>query len=338
MPKICTIILNWNNWQDTLECLESLFSLKPSVRTTMVCDNNSSDGSREKILSWAEKKYGPSSIQTLTGGDSVHQKPSIYPFIYVQNTANLGYAGGNNAGIRIALSKGCFDFIWILNNDTLVHENAISSFLRYARAHPEMGVYGSTLVYAGQPDVLQCAGGYRYHPLTTIGRPALGGKTLDEALLVNHPVKFDYIYGASIFIRTDVFEKIGLFNEDYFLFYEEPDLCLRAKQAGFGLGWCPQSIVYHKSSRTVGLPGVADKKKVAFANYHENLSTLIFTKKFYPTLFPFAGMFRFFGKLAMILARKDLHLVKPLLCAYRDFFKPPGPPVTPQKSRKAGAP
>ena len=321
MSEVCTIVLNWNRWRDTVECLESLVLLKPSIKTIIVCDNGSSDGSREKILSWAEKRYEACSILVLKGGSRIQQRPSIYPFIYIQNQANLGYAGGNNAGIRIALSRSCFDFIWVLNNDTLVHKNAIEAFLACEKDHPNIGIFGSTIAFAGQPKTLQCAGGCRYNPLTTIYRPALGGKNIEEVLQENNSPMLDYIYGASMFVRTEVFEKIGLFSEEYFLFYEELDLCHRAKQAGFGIGWCKKSIVYHKSSRTIGWPGLAEKGKIALANYHENLSTLIFTKKFYPAFFPFAMVFRFFGKLAFILKRRDRHLILPLLLAYRDFLR-----------------
>jgi GT2 family glycosyltransferase len=237
----------------------------------------------------------------------------------MQNTTNLGYAAGNNTGIRLALSKGHFDFIWILNNDTTAHERSVETLLVCAKDHPGTGIFGSSVVLADK--TLQCAAGYRYNPLTTIYRPALGGEKLDKVLQGNHSPRLDYIYGASMFVRTGVFKKIGLLSEEYFLFYEELDFCRRAKRAGLGMGWCRDSIVYHKNSSTIGRPGSTEKGKIVLANYHENLSTLIFTKKFYPVWLPFAMLFRFFGKLAFIIKRRDWHLVRPLLWAYRDFFK-----------------
>ncbi|MBW1676916.1 MAG: glycosyltransferase family 2 protein, partial [Deltaproteobacteria bacterium] len=335
-PRVCTIVLNWNRWRDTIECLESLICLSPPIKTIIVCDNGSSDGSREKILSWAGKKYGSPSVPILRGDSPLPKTSGIDPFIYIQNQSNLGYAGGNNAGIRVALSKSCFDFIWVLNNDTLVHEDAIESFLRCARNHPKTGIFGSTIVFANRPEILQCAGGCRYNPITTIYRPVLGGEKLSRVLESGDSSRLDYVYGASMFIRTEVFERIGLFSEEYFLFYEELDLCHRAEQAGFKIGWCKESIVYHKSSRTIGWPGLAEKGKIAIANYHENLSTLIFTKKFYPAVLPFAMIFRFFGKLAFIIKRKDRHLIRPLLLAYRDFLESAGPekgPIVRERGR-----
>ena len=321
MSEVCAIILNWIGWRDTVECLDSLLLSKPAIKTIIVCDNGSSDRSREKILAWARKKYQPPSILTLKQDTPFNQRPSNYPFIYIQNKTNLGFAAGNNTGVRLALSKGSFDFIWLLNNDITVHESAVKTLLTYAEDHSDTGIFGSTVVFADRVKTVQCAGGCRYNPLTTIFHPALGGENLDKVLQGNNSPRLDYIYGASMFVRADVFERIGLLNEEYFLFYEELDFCQRGKRAGFETGWCPDSIVYHKNSKTIGQPGSAEKGKIALTNYHENLSTLIYTRRFYPWLLPFAGTFRFFGKLAFIARRKDWHLIQPLLRAYYDFFK-----------------
>jgi hypothetical protein len=321
MPRTCAIILNWNRWRDTLECLESLCALKPGIKTIIVCDNGSSDGSRENIPLWAEKRYGAGSILKVDHNGCIPQNPSDHSFVYIQNQTNLGFAAGNNAGIRVALAIGGFDFIWILNNDTIADQRAVETLLAYAKAHLGVGIFGSTVVLADRPGILQCAGGCRFNPLTTIYRPALGGKRLDAVLSGRDLPRLDYIYGAAMLVRTEVFEKIGLFNEAYFLFYEEIDLCRRAQNAGFFLGWCPRSIIYHKNSRTVGRRGAADKKKIVLANYHENLSTLIFTKKFYPALLLFVLVFRLLGKLVFIAGRGDWYLIDPLLRAYRDFFR-----------------
>ncbi len=173
MPEICVIILNWNGWRDTVECLNSFLLSKPAIKTIIVCDNGSSDRSREKILAWARKRYQSPSILVLEQDARIHQRPSNYPFIQIQNKTNLGFAAGNNIGVRLALSKGCFDFIWLLNNDTTIHERAVKTLLTYANDHPDTGIFGSTVVLADRVKTVQCAGGCRYNPLTTIFRPAL---------------------------------------------------------------------------------------------------------------------------------------------------------------------
>lgn len=321
MPEVCAIILNWNGWQDTIECLNSLLLLNTPIKTIIVIDNGSLDNSSKKIIEWEQNTFNSSSMIELEQDTPFNENPSNYRFIYLQNKINIGYAAGNNSGIRLALSEGHFDFIWILNNDTTLHKRALETILAYAAEHPDTGVFGSTVVFSDRVKTLQCAGGYRYNPWTTVLRPAMGGENLDKFLADTNNPGLDYIYGASMFVRSDVFDRIGLLNEDYFLFYEELDFCRRCKKAGIEIGWCPDSIVYHKHRSTIRQQGSSEKGKLALASYHENLSTLIYTKCFYPWLLPFTAVFRFFGKLFFIIIRKEWHLIKPLLLAYYDFFK-----------------
>jgi GT2 family glycosyltransferase len=321
MPEVCAIILNWNGWQDTIECLDSVLLLNPRTETIIVCDNASSDGSREKILSWAGKHYNSSSIVVLDQDTYIAQKFLPPQFVFIQNHSNLGYAGGNNTGIRFVLSQGAYECVWILNNDTVVHPRALSTLLVCARRDSDVGILGSTVVHFDRKDRVQCAGGCRYYPLTTIFRPLFENEILDNLLRYKPKVRLDYVYGTSMFVRAKVFKRVGLLNEEYFLFYEELDFCERAKRAGFEIGWCPDSIVFHKGSSTIGRSDSSDSKRIAFANYHENLSTLKFTRRFHPWALPIAMLCRFGGKLIMIAKRREWYLIKPLFKAYRDFIK-----------------
>ena len=321
MPKVCAIVLNWNRWQHTIACLDSLLLLEPRLETILVCDNASSDGSHDKILSWAGKHYNPSSILMVNQDTDISGKAWPFPFVFIQNNGNLGYAGGNNTGIRYVLFQGGYDYIWILNNDTVVHPQALFALLECAQRRQGMRILGSTVVYLDRKDVVQCAGGCRYYPLTTVFRPVFGNENLDSVLAYRQEVHLDYVYGTSMFVHSEVFERVGLLNEEYFLFCEEPDFCERAKRAGFEIGWCPDSIVYHKVSSTIGRPDCSDSKTIAFANYHENLSTLKYTRRFHPWILPIAMVCRFTGKVIMIAKRREWYLVRPLLKAYRDFMK-----------------
>ena len=321
MSGTCAIILNWNRWQDTIECLESLLLLEPRIETITVCDNASSDGSNEKILSWAGKHYRFSSILVLDQDTDIARKTPPPPFVFIQNHSNLGYAGGNNTGIRFVLSQGTYEYVWILNNDTVVHPRVLSALLVCALRDPDVGILGSTVVHFERKERVQCAGGCRYYPLTTIFRPLFENEILDDLLRHRPKVRLDYVYGTSMFVSAKVFERVGLLNEEYFLFYEELDFCERARRVGFKIGWCPDSIVYHKGSSTIGRPDSSDSKRIAFANYYENLSTLKYTRRFHPWALPIAMVCRFAGKLTMIAKRREWYLIRPLFRAYRDFMK-----------------
>ncbi len=318
--KVCIIILNWNGWADTLECLDSLVQLKLQPVSIVVVDNGSTDQSVKHILSWAAERFGH--IPPVLESDKVDSVNFAVPpsFLLIRNPVNLGFAGGNNPALSWALRQDFFEFLWLLNNDTTVHQDTLERLLCCAE-QTGAGLVGSTVVYDDRQEVVQCAGGCLYNPLTTVFRPYLAGKSVDEALQRKDPPDLDYIFGASLFVRSEVFARCGLLNAEYFLFYEEIDLCRRAKEEGFSLHWCRESVVSHKGSSSIGRPDSADGKKRAFANYHENLSTLLFTRRFYPWLLPVTLLFRFFGKSAVVGVRGEWFLIQPLLRAYLDFFR-----------------
>lgn len=135
VPSISIIILNWNGRSDTIECVEScLLSTYPSFRIVVV-DNGSSDGSEAALL---EK----------------------FPYLdIVQTGCNLGYAGGNNRGIRHALANGA-DYVWLLNNDTVVAPDALAELVAMAEATPHSGMIGSKILFYDRPDTIWFAGGF----------------------------------------------------------------------------------------------------------------------------------------------------------------------------------
>jgi len=128
-PLVFIIVLNWNGKDDTLECLGSLQQLDYPNFETVVVDNGSTDGSEDVIR-------------------------SAFPSVnFIQTGRNLGYAGGNNVGIKHALSHGA-DYVWLLNNDTTVDPNALTALVETAQADPKIAVVGSKIFYYDQPDVI----------------------------------------------------------------------------------------------------------------------------------------------------------------------------------------
>lgn len=313
---VCAIILNWNGWPDTCACLSSLHGAVRRPDTIVVVDNGSEDDSLAHITAWAARYF--SAPLTLDGDAAAVQGPGDPPpWLLIKNSRNRGYAGGNNPAISWALAQGCYDYLWILNNDTLVAADSLARLLDCATTSPA-GIFGATVVFAHQPHLVQCAGGCRYNPWTTIFTPALAGSSLATVLQTEEAPEIDYVYGAAMLVRGAVFRRCGLFCEEYFLFYEEMDFCQRARRAGYGLHWCRQAVVAHKVSRSV--IGDGGRLQRTLANYHENLSTLIYSWRFHKFLFPFIICFRFFGKAAMVARRREWYLLVPLWRAYGDFF------------------
>jgi len=321
MIKTAIIVLNWQGWQDTLICLNSLENLTISPSSIIVCDNDSQDDSFAQILHWAQKHYDFNDIAVLEKPLNLAEKTSIYPFVLIQTGKNLGFAGGNNVGIRYALNCKDFNYIWILNNDTEVDENALSALIDCSKNTPKIGLVGSTLIDFFDRETVQCAGGCRYFPIWTIFKPVLAGQSIKNLKnQENSKIKLDYISGAALFFNTEVLETVGLLNEEYFLFYEELDYAQRLKKHGYEIAWCPNSLIYHKNSASVGSVREGNRRKLQRANYYENLSTLKYTANFYPHLLPVVLIFRFVLKALALISRRDFFLLPPLFTAYYDFF------------------
>ena len=319
--KVCAVVLNWNGGQDTCGCLDSLVRARRVPDTIVVVDNGSTDHSVEQIMNWGHCHF-PTVI--CDDNASSTQRSSEYdlppPFICLQHSQNRGYGAGNNLGISWALKQGLFDFIWLLNNDTMVSFGSLTALLSCADKS-NTSVFGATVVFADQPNVVQCGGGCRYNAWTSMLTPSLAGIALEQVFEVaDDDPPLDYIYGASMFVRSTIFDSCGLLSEEYFLFYEELDFCERVKQQGFTLGWCRGAVVSHKVAQSIGRLGKSNVESRVMANYHENLSTLLFSWRFHKSIFPFIFLFRFFGKGIMVALRREWSLFNPLLQAYRDFI------------------
>jgi len=329
MKTISIIILNWQSWRDTLTCLDSLKKLTYAGSISIiVCDNGSEDESFPQILKWAQQHYAPSEISVFYPGEgdgakcnnnspfTIHHSP----FTIIQTGANLGFAGGNNVGLCYALANQPCEYIWLLNNDTVVDTHALAALSKYATIHPQVALLGSTIIDYYQRDTVQCAGGCYYFPMLTVFKYVLGGQPLDKVMQTNETINFDYVYGAAMFFKVEALRKVGLLNEEYFLFYEELDYTQRLKPHGYDIGWCKDSFVYHKGSASVGSTHEGNRDKLCRANYYENLSTLKYTANFHKYLLPIIMIVRFLGKSLALIRRGDFYLFAPLLKAYRDFM------------------
>lgn len=239
------IILNWNNWEDTENCLESLKNLYfTNTCKVYVVDNNSSDHSPEKIKSWIEANEK----QDVFCGHNVH-------FKLIVNTGNFGYAGGNNIGINAALNDGS-SFVWVVNNDILFTKNSLASLI--SKCDHGYDVVGAQIRYLSKPDRIWCEGGGYYHPMTmkshnishnydiTTIRPSAQHEQAIEKKLV-------YIAGASLFFTRSALERVGLLTEDYFLYFEEPDWFQRAKKFQVKIGYASECVLYHGVGKSTDL-------------------------------------------------------------------------------------
>lgn len=272
-PKVYVITLNWNSWKLTLPCLESLLQSDYSNYCVVVCDNGSTDGSVSLMLDWATGRVLASAPHSEALRDLVEPaitKPVPLTFysraeaeaggapederlVLIQTGANLGFAGGCNVGMRYALARGDADFIWLVNNDSLVPKASLQHLISRVIADPTIGLCGSTLLGVKHPNKIQALGGARWRKWTGtskhIGISEAWPKP--DLNLQQIEAQMDYVVGASMLASRRFLETVGLLAEDYFLYYEEIDWAMRAKKH-FRLAYAPESIVYHLEGGSSG--------------------------------------------------------------------------------------
>jgi len=169
------------------------------------------------------------------------------------NGANLGFAAGNNVGVRLAMRDPDCQFVWLLNNDTTVAPDALARVVARAESDPTIGLCGSTLVYHHNQQMVQAFGGATYNSFS--GKSRHIGAFAPLSAVPTDPTetenRMSYVVGAAMLVRRAYLEQVGLMQEDYFLYYEEIDWATRGRSR-FRLGYAPESVVFHKEGASIG--------------------------------------------------------------------------------------
>ncbi len=217
-PQVSCIVLNWNGWQNTLDCLDALKQCSYPQLAIIVVDNASTDDSIARI------KTAHPDVMLLESGK------------------NLGFAGGNNIGIRYALAHHS-DYVWLLNNDTRPAPDALSALLAKALADKRIGAVASVSYYADAPLRVEAWAGARINLWIGYGR----NSTIPHA-----DDWFHSLNGTSMLVARQALEDAGLLDEGFFLYWEDTEFCLRLHKRGWRLGAAPESHVLHKVNASTG--------------------------------------------------------------------------------------
>lgn len=287
-PKTWVLLLNWKNKEDTVECLESILSANdPAVTGVVVCDNGSEDGSIETFQAWFQSKQFEYAFYESKGdaflddsGDVCHSENK--EFILIDNKANLGFAAGNNIGLNFIQKFLEYDYVFLLNNDTLVTSSTFSNVVKRFQADRSIGLCGSKVIYEHTRNRVQALSGASFNPV--LGRAVNIGSMSDvdeEHSLESVENQLDYILGAAMTISKPCLESIGGMEEKYFLYFEEIDWAVRAERNGFKLGYASDSEVFHKEGATIGSSHERSGRSLLSEYYMMN-SRLKFTLKIFP--------------------------------------------------------
>jgi len=219
-PKVAIIILNWNGWRDTRECLKSLQRITYPNYRVIVVDNGSTDGSGDRL----RVEFGQHT--------------------FIMTNENLGFAGGNNMGIKYALSEG-FSYILILNNDTQVLDGRfLHEMVKYAEDNLEVGIIGPT-VYKAEKKIQHTM---LYFPTlfnTMCRRYLKVGKNAYDKLQ-----QVEAVSGCCFLVRSKAIEEVGLLDENFFLYGEEIEWCYRMRKAGWQIIYLPVKSILHYGAQT----------------------------------------------------------------------------------------
>lgn len=225
-PFVVIVVLNWQNATDTLDCLASIINLKYDNYCTIVVDNGSHD-------------------------DSVNRIRSAFPDIsLIPLRENLGYAAGNNIGIQQGIEAGA-DYIFVLNNDTLLAPDMLERLVEVAEENPQVGMVGPKMYCYEPKDVVFAAGSvieWQKGDIFHRGMLAADNKWLDSSM----PEPVDFITGCGVLVRRELIEKAGALDLSFFLNYEDVEWCVRARRIGFEVWYAPDAVMWHKISATLG--------------------------------------------------------------------------------------
>lgn len=222
-PSVAVVVLAYNNYADTAECLQSLRHVRYAPLRVFVVDNGSTDDTPGRVRS---------------------EHPEV---TLVQTDRNLGVAGGFNAGIVPALYSGA-DYVCILNNDTTVTPDMIELLVRAGQADSRAAILMPKVLYYDDPGRIWSAGArYRRFP------PAIVMRGLDcpDGGLFDVPTTLEFAPTCGLLIRCCAFERVGLFDDGYFFYYDDWDFSLQVRHAGLSIRYVPDARLYHKVSRTI---------------------------------------------------------------------------------------
>jgi GT2 family glycosyltransferase len=289
--KVSIIILNWNGWKDTIECLESLYQITYPNYDVVIVDNASEDESIEKIREYCENKIQvksnffeydsnnkPIKIIEYTREESVNRRKELKfeninsnkKLILIKNEKNYGFAEGNNIGIRFSLKNLNPQYICLLNNDTVVEKDFLNKLVDATEKDLFIGIIGPKILYYDHQEIINSAGA-EINWKTGSGKN-IGFREIDEGQY-NIIQDVDAVHGACMLIKKEVFFSVGLLDERFFILLEDTDFSIRAKKQGYRVLYYPHAKIFHKEERS--------RKKIPIINLRYSIrNRLLISRKY----------------------------------------------------------
>lgn len=283
VPNVCIVILNWNNYEDTSQCLESLEKCTYNSLDVLVVDNASTDGSFERLkqeFDWCS---------------------------FIQNKQNQGFASGCNSGIEKALSMGC-DYVLLLNNDTIVDDDFLEPLVETAESNIRVAAVGG-IIYHPDGEKIWFAGGHIKRHFAKI--------SVDTSIQSDKEYETEYIIGTMMLISSDFLRSQGYFNSDYFFGSEDQDLCVRAQDAGWKLMINPNSEIIHKINAKSGSQNGFQLYHNTYNRLHFSRDVLKNSEK--AVFYPYFLVNRFL-LICLLLSKGNFSAIQGIILALVDYL------------------
>ena len=299
---VSIVLVNFNGHFDTIECAESLLKSSYKNYKLIVVDNSVDEESIKFLEAWASgidvgiptafpilaypHSRKPLDYEIIREDEIEHHVSTDGQILFIKALKNEGFAAANNIALKYILRRNKSDYVWLLNNDTVIENDTLSCLIDFfSKQQEKIGIVGSKLLKYFDREFLQAVGG-RYNKWFGIVNE-IGASQKDEGQWDKKNFGFDYVIGASMFVRTAFVRDVGLMEQDLFLYYEEVDWAIRGKKKGWSQGFCPSSKVYHKMGSSIN--GVKAENSV-IADFYSARNRIQIAKKHFPitliTLYP----------------------------------------------------
>lgn len=224
MPSVYIILVNYNGYKDTIECINSLTKINYDNYKIVIVDNASTDNSLNIL------------------------KEKLKDCVIIQEKSNLGFAGGNNLGIKYALNHKA-DYVMLLNNDTLVEPNFLNIMIDSFNKDYKIGMVGCKIMYYPEKNIIWYGGGcidwFKFIGIHYGIGQADKGQCDNER-------EIDFMTGCCILMKKEVLKKVGFLSEEYFMYFEDVDFCVKVREAGYKIWYNFNAIIYHKVGLSSG--------------------------------------------------------------------------------------
>ena len=287
--KVTVLIINYKNWHDTIECLESVFKSNHKDLEVIVVDNSPGNTSITKLEEWTKGTLNINHTRypelvfpeitkpldcVLLSEEQFYTNQTTNRLTIVKAKNNNGFAAANNIVLKKKLQQNkTGEFVFLLNNDTVIPPETITSLIKNYKTDPSIGLVGCTLLEYNNSTKVQSVGGV-YSTFFGLTKQVLEGVSLEDLKALESKAKIDYPAGAAMFLSTEALRTLGLLNEEYFLYFEELDW-VKKGESQYQTTYFDDCFVYHKGGVSIG-----SNKKSYISDKYSIINRINFARKY----------------------------------------------------------